>query len=139
MTLKRIRLLLARNERFPEGSDWYGYELAAPLDGEGRIDHEEWKREKGSCRVRRFLPDAPDEHGRLIHTRHRTWAISYAPGEDDDTALFHLEDHPIREGEYLSIAEEEGKYTVFRVAEVTDLGAPHPPEPKAQRKSVPSG
>lgn len=136
MTLKRIRLELARSERFPEGSSWDGYEFVAPLDATGRIDSEQWKGHKKECRARRFLGDGPDEHGYLIHTRHRSWAFSYAPGEDDDTPFFRFEDHPFREGEYVSIAEEGGAYTTYKVVEITDASAIHGPDARPPKRNL---
>jgi hypothetical protein len=42
--LKRIRLNLARSKEFPSGSDEHGYEFVAPLDADGRIDVELWRK-----------------------------------------------------------------------------------------------
>ena len=42
VTLKRIRLELARNKDFPEGSAEHGYEFRAPLRPDGHIDLEGW-------------------------------------------------------------------------------------------------
>ncbi len=37
MSLKKIRLELARNEEFPVGSSQHGHEFVAPLDEKGSI------------------------------------------------------------------------------------------------------
>jgi hypothetical protein len=52
--LKRIRLNLARSKEFPVGSDQHGYEFVAPLDADGRIDPELWRKYREHCGVRRF-------------------------------------------------------------------------------------
>ena len=88
MSLKRIRLELARTPDFPEGSPAHGYEFVAPLDTRGHLDSSEWPRAKGACTVRRFWNSQPDEHGALIHRRNGSWAFSYAPG--DDLSLIHI-------------------------------------------------
>lgn len=38
MTLKRLRLELARTPQFPNGSSHHGYEFTAPLDAQGHLD-----------------------------------------------------------------------------------------------------
>ena len=61
MALSIIRLELARDTDFPEGSSLHGYEFVAPLDGEGRIDADGWRAHRKRCRVRRFWEGEPDE------------------------------------------------------------------------------
>ena len=68
MSLKRIRLELARNSEFPNGSSQHGYEFIAPLDAKGHLDSASWPKAKAACTVRRFWNGAPDEHGTLIHS-----------------------------------------------------------------------
>ena len=84
MSLKRIRLELARTPDFPNGSSDHGYEFIAPLDAKGHLDSASWPRVKAACTVRRFWSRSPDEHGLLIQRRNGSWAFSYEPGEDDD-------------------------------------------------------
>ena len=118
MPLKTIRLELARTPEHPEGSAGHGYVLVAPLDEDGHLDVEAWRQRRSACTVRRFWVGEDDRDGRLIHTRHRTWAFSYAPGEEDDTPLYRLERHRFVVGEYVTIAEHEGEAQTFRVVEV---------------------
>ena len=54
MTLKTVRLELARCPEFPEGSNEFGYEIVAPLSADGHIDLEGWKTAKARCTVRHF-------------------------------------------------------------------------------------
>lgn len=121
MPLKRIRLELARTTEFPEGSPDHGYELVAPLDVDGHLDIDEWRSATKDCRVRRFWLGEDDEIGHLVHTRHRAWAFSYAPGEDDDEPVFRLERHLFRIGEYVSVTEHDGVTRPFRVVSVEAL------------------
>lgn len=118
MTLKMIRLELARTKECPEGDPRHGYELVAPLDRAGRLDAEAWRRSKPACRVRSFAPDQLAEHGHLIYTRHRSWAFSYMPGEDDDEPIYRLTDHRFREGDYVSVTEHDRETRPFRVVSV---------------------
>ena len=118
MTFLKIRLELARTPGFPEGSHKHGYEFVAPLDAGGHLDIEDWKRNKTRCTVRRFWEGEDDETGLLIHTRHKIWAFSYAPGEDDDEPVFRFDTHVFREGEYVSITEHDGVTRPFKVVSV---------------------
>lgn len=118
MTLKTIRLELARTPDFPEGSNKRGYEFVAPLGDDDHIDVEAWHDHKQACTVHRFWQDEDPEQGYLIHTRHSTWAFSYAPGEEDDEPFFHFEYHAFREGEYVSITEHDGVIRPFKVVSV---------------------
>ncbi|MBM3541153.1 MAG: hypothetical protein FJX51_03820 [Alphaproteobacteria bacterium] len=54
MTLKTIRLELARTKDHPQGSAAHGYEFTAPLDAQGHLDMEAWRKVKEVCTVRRF-------------------------------------------------------------------------------------
>ena len=49
------------------------------------------------------------------------WAFSYMPGDEDDETIFHLENHPIRLGEYLTLTEPDGTRLPFRVASIKEL------------------
>ena len=69
MTMKRIRLELARDHEFPNGSKDRGYEFAAPLDENGQLVADEWRQARERCRVKRFWPGRKDEIGRLVHRR----------------------------------------------------------------------
>jgi len=117
--LRKVRLELARTKEFPEGNPACGYELVVPLDAKGVLDAEEWRHHKKACTVRRFWQHADDETGTLVHTRHRTWAFSYAPGESDDEPLFHLETHHLVQGEYVSVKEHDGVTRPFRIVQVS--------------------
>jgi len=116
--LKTIRLELARNPGYPEGSPRHGYEIVAPLDADGYIDLEEWRKNRSACRVRRFWGDQPDEQGELIHGR-RGWAISYVPGEADDERIFRLDRHVFQVGEYISISEPDDVTYTFMIVSIT--------------------
>jgi hypothetical protein len=118
MTFLKVRLELARTPEFPDGSHNHGYDFVVPLDGDGRLDEEEWRRHRKKCTVRRYWAGEDDENGYLIHTRHRTWAFSYAPGEEDDEPLFRLDTHVFRDGEYVSIIEHDGVTRPFKVVSV---------------------
>lgn len=115
--LKKIRLEMARNPKFPEGSRNHGYELAAPLTEDGYLDLKAWPQQKGKCHVRRFWQGQDDENGVLEHKRNR-WVFSYAPGDEDDEPVFRLGDHVFKPGEYVSITEHSGEQFTYVVASV---------------------
>lgn len=116
MTWQHIHLELARTPDFVAGNDQRGYDLVAPINEDGTFDEATWRENKTKSHVRRFWDGEDDQHGLLIHTRHRTWAFSYAPGEDDDEPIFHLESHKIQEGEYVTITETDGSALPFRIS-----------------------
>ncbi len=118
MSLKQIRLELARNAEYPDGSPARGYAFTAPLRDDGRLDIEQWPAVKKQCRVRRFWQGEPDRVGELHHTRHRQWAFSYGPGEADDEPFYKLDSHLFVVGEYVTVTEQDGEVLTFRVAEV---------------------
>ena len=118
MSLKRVRLELARTPDFPNGSANHGYEFTAPLDAKGHLDSADWSKNKAACTVLRFWNHQPDEHGVLIHRKDGRWAFSYAPGDDDDEPIFKFDKHLFTVGEYVTVTEHDGVARPFRVAEV---------------------
>jgi hypothetical protein len=120
---KRIRLNLARSKEFPNGSERHGYEFVAPLDANGRIDVEHWKRDRAHCRVRRFWGGEDDQIGMLVHRpggpEHGRWIFDYDPAaEDDDERGYRFGAHAFRPGEYVSISGEHGDTHTYRVVSV---------------------
>lgn len=121
MEFKLIRLALGRTEDFPAGTPAKGYEIVIPVDDRGHLDEKLWRENQASCTVTRFGLGDYDRDGYLIFTKNNQWAISYEPGEADDTPIFHLETHLLKEGDYLSITDENGLRLPFKIASVKDL------------------
>ena len=121
MTLRRIRLELARDPQQPAGDARHGYELILPLNADGHIDAKNLAKHKSACIARRFAPGQEDEVGELIRTGPRHWAISYVEGDEDDEDIHNLEKHAFKTGDYLSIREHDGVMRTFRVAEVGEV------------------
>ena len=117
MTLKHIRLELARTKDQPDGDAACGYEFAAPLDASGHFDAEGWKNDKALCSVRRFWRGQDDERGLLVHA-HGRWVFSYAKGDADDEPIFKFDRHVMAQGEYVTITEHDGVARPFRIASV---------------------
>ena len=86
--LKHIRLQLARSKEFPSGSARHGYDLVAPLDENGHIDPELWRKHEKECSVRRFWDDEEVAIGRLVHkpggAEHARWMFDYGAGGNED-------------------------------------------------------
>jgi hypothetical protein len=121
--LRRVRLELARDHEFPNGSSERGYDFIAPLGRKGRIDLSAWKTLKDRCRVRRFWPGQPEEMGHVMHKRGNVWAFHYDIHGDPthDEAGFRFDRHAFIPGEYVSIKEQDGVLRTFRVVSVRDL------------------
>jgi hypothetical protein len=121
--LKRIRLNLARSKEFPLGSEKHGYEFVAPLDANGHIDVELWRKHREHCGVRRFWEGQDDEIGRLVHKpggpEHARWVFDYdESSEEDDETGYDFGHHIFRPGEYASIRDEDGEMHTFQVVSV---------------------
>ena len=121
-SFKRIRLNLARSAEFPNGSSRHGYEFVAPLDAEGRIDVEAWRKDREHCGVRRFWEGEDDQIGLLEHKPggpHGRWIFDYDPKDvDDDESGFRFESHAFRQGDYVSIRGEDGEMHTYQVMSV---------------------
>ena len=122
MALKRIRIELARDHDFPNGSRERGYDFIAPLDETGHLVAEEWKADRERCRVKRFWAGEPNEMGHLVHKRGGAWAFDYDPSTDsDDETGFKLSTHRFAPGEYVSFKEHDGVTRTFKVMSVLDF------------------
>lgn len=124
MAMKLIRLELARDRDFPEGSREHGYEFTAPLDGDDRIDAGAWRAMRAKCRVRRFWGGEADEIGHLIRKPGGSWAFHYDihGDEDDDETGYRFGDHRFQIGEYVSLREHDDELRTFRVVSVIEAG-----------------
>ena len=127
--LQRITLNLARTRDFPDGSARHGYEIVAPIDAAGRLDADEWRKERSHCRVRRFWQGEPDQHGQLLHRPGgpggATWIIDYnRDSTDDDEAGYRLGTHAFQIGDYISIRDAEGELNTFKVVDVRPAARP---------------
>jgi len=123
MNLSKIRLELARDHDFPDGSRDRGYEFTAPLAEDGRISQGGWKDLRGRCRVRRFWSGEPDEVGHLIRKPGGSWAFHYdlLGDPEDDEAGYRFGDHRFIPGEYVSIKEHDDALRTFKVTMVQPL------------------
>ena len=117
--LRRIHLTLARTKDHPEGSERDGYDFVAPLDQEGRISLEGFKRQRQLCFVHRIRDGVIEERGVLVHRpggKGGIWAFDYegASGIDDEPG-YRFADHIFKAGEYVSIRDEDGVLKTYRV------------------------
>lgn len=121
MPLKYIRIDLARDPEFPDGSTERGYEIVAPLDADGHLNAAEWSKLRDRCKVRRFWAGT-EEVGRLVHRRGGSWAIDYNPETtEDDEPGYRLDKHQFNIGEYVSFKEHDGVMRTFRVVALEDI------------------
>ena len=107
MALRTIRLEMARDPDFPDGSANRGYEFVAPLGDDSHIDLETFRKERDKCRVWRFWQGEDDEYGHLRRTRGGAWTFHYdLEGDpDDDEPGFRFDSHAFIEGEYVSLRD----------------------------------
>jgi len=121
--LRRVRLELARDHDFPNGSSERGYDFIAPLDARGHIVLAAWKELKDRCRVRRFWTGEADEVGHIVHKRGGVWAFHYDIHGDPshDESGFRFEHHAFLPGEYVSIKEQDEVLRTFRVVSVREV------------------
>lgn len=120
MTLSRIVMRLARNPgtEFADGDDHRGYTLTAPLTDDGMLDLEAFQKSKSDCTVRRFAPDEDAVMG-LLARRRDAWYFDYDSSIDsDDEAVHRLGQHRFAVGEYVSVADEDGRMLAYKVTDV---------------------
>ena len=114
---RHVRLLLAREKGHPVGDREEGYDLLAPLNGDGRLDAAEWKWHQECCRVRSFHTGEDDRIGRLRRKPGGQWYFDYAEGDRDDEIGFRLGEERFVTGEYVSIGRDGAMHT-YQVARV---------------------
>lgn len=121
--LRRVRLELARDHDFPEGSSSRGYDFIAPLDDNGHLVASAWKALRERCRARRFWAEEGDEVGHLVHKPGGAWAFHYDIHGDvgQDETGYRFDAHKFQPGEYVSIKEQDGVLRTFLVKAVVDL------------------
>lgn len=120
MSLSRIVMRLARNPgtEFAGGDDHRGYSLTAPLTSDGHIDEAAYAKAKAQCTVRRFTPDEDATDGRLAR-RGARWFFDYEANDTaDDEPVHRLGDHRFAVGEYVTVADEDGRPLTYKVVEV---------------------
>ena len=123
MTLSRIVMRLARNPgtEFAGGDDHRGYALVAPLQPNGKLDVEGFQASRADCSVRRFAPDEEAVNG-VLKRHGQAWFFDYDASEDtDDEPVHRLGEHVFAVGEYVSVADEDGRLLAYKVTEVSPL------------------
>jgi hypothetical protein len=123
MTLSRVVMRLARNPgtEFADGDDHRGYSLVAPLLADGKLDVDAFQAHRADCSVRRFSPDEDAVSG-LLKRRGQTWFFDYDAAQDaDDEPVHRLGEHLFKVGEYVSVADEDGRLLAYKVTEVSPL------------------
>jgi len=114
---RHVRLLLARAKGHPAGEPGEGYDLLVPLDKDGRLDADTWRKHQSACRVRRFTDDGGARIGRLRRKPGGQWYFDYEAGESDDEIGFRLGEERFMTGEYVSVGHAETMRT-YQVARV---------------------
>ena len=109
-----IFLELGQTPAFPNGSAARSHVLRLPLDHDGRIDEQAYHDHAELATARRFWPNEPDRHGRLLRTD-EGWMLAYTPAPDETERLFRMATHAIRPGSTLILTDAEGATLPFRV------------------------
>jgi hypothetical protein len=119
MALSRIVMRLARNPgtEYADGDDHRGYTLVAPLTADGMLDEGAFKANRDKCTVRRFAPDDDPAEGKLARKGER-WFFDYDEGDEDDEPIHKLGQHRFALGEYVSVADEDGRMLTYKVTNV---------------------
>ncbi len=124
MALKHVRLELARDKDYPQGSGRCGYEFNAPLGEDSKLD----RKVLGQAPQRSALSlvsgkASKPEYGHLVRKPGGAWAFHYDVfgDEDDDETGYRFGDEKFVPGEYVSIREHDDKMRTFKVAWVKDV------------------
>ena len=67
--------------------------------------------------MRRFAPDEDAQMGRLAR-RGETWFFDYGPTALDPESVFCLGEHRFAVGEYVTLADADGRALTYKVTEV---------------------
>lgn len=116
-SFRHVKMLLARTKDHPQGEPNEGYDLLVPLDSEGRLDADIWRKNQTACRVRHFTEDGDARIGRLKRKPGGQWYFDYEPGESDDEIGFRFGEERFLTGEYVSVGHAQNMRT-YRVARV---------------------
>lgn len=122
MTWNLVRLTLARTAEYPEGSDEHAFEIVVPLLQDGRIDRKAFATAPGRATVQRIWPGQGVQRGQIL-AKPGGFAFSYEPGDADDEDIYHLANHALIAGNYITLAEPDGEQLPFRVVAVRRLPA----------------
>lgn len=118
--LTHVTLQLGRNpeQGFPDGDRHEGYIINAPLGADGMLNAELWAKYKKDCKVVRYSAnDDKDADGLLVH-RNGKWLFEYDEAEEGpDEDLFHLSEHRLWVGDYVTIHDNESVPLVYVVVE----------------------
>lgn len=118
MSLMHVRLELAREDGFPDGSSHHGYEFNVPIDEDGHLDLEKWRERREDCTVKRFWGDEEDLHGHITHNG-SYWKFHYVGSDaEEGEAIYKLSTHPLLKDDYLSVTEQDGVQRTFKIVDV---------------------
>lgn len=115
--LTKVILHLGRNPNHPEGDRHQGYIIDAPLGANGKLDSEIWRAHAKDCKVVKFnTHEGHNSEGLLTHNRDK-WYFTYKNRDDgNDEDLFHLGDHRLWVGDYVTIHDNDDESLVYVVA-----------------------
>ena len=121
--MRKITLEEARAKGAPASPPIHGYVFVAPLDADGFINPEAWRKERARCFVHRLERGQIVERGLLMHrpggAGGAAWAFDYEAGSsDDDEVGYSFAAHAFRPGEYVSLRDGEGELRTYRVSAV---------------------
>ncbi|MHA1524232.1 MAG: hypothetical protein ACTSY1_07465 [Alphaproteobacteria bacterium] len=122
MSLKNIRLELARTSKFPSGSKQHGYVFTAPIDESGRIDAVEWSQSCQSCLVIRFWAGEADKVGHVVHKAGGQWAFIYQSRGEERSVCFDEQIFAL--GKFITINGQGDEQRTFKVTRVDPFGLP---------------
>jgi hypothetical protein len=96
----KVRLRLTREPGHPQGSQDQGYDVVIPLDGDGRLDSDLWKKHRELCRVVHYRSDEEHDIGHMVCLPGGQWALHYdIKGNEKDAAGYHFADERFVGGE----------------------------------------
>ncbi|MDP2116961.1 MAG: hypothetical protein Q8J71_06165 [Brevundimonas sp.] len=116
-----IRLELAREPGHPAGAPSEGYDIVAPLDGEGRLDGEALRGEAERGHVRRFSRDETVSKGQLRQGPGGRWILDMEDGDAEDAVGFRFGEECFVVGEYVSLSLPSGDQHTYVVARVVEV------------------
>jgi hypothetical protein len=116
-----VKLRLAREKGHPAGDLSHGYDILMPLDDDGHILPDLWRKHRDLCRVRRFRPGEEDKHGMLARRPGGSWYFDYNRDDDgDDENAFRFNTERFVLGEYVSVREDDDTMHTFQIIAIAE-------------------
>jgi len=119
MDMFEVRLELAVNPDYENGSDKCGYMLQLPLTEDYFIDEAAYEKHAERFKVTRYWENEPERSGRLVRKWKHTWHLEYTNNEIEP--IFQLDKERLVLGEFIDIRDHGNRMHVFKIVSLSSM------------------